>query len=103
MDDQKIFDALQTVYDIDDNGDKFLFSNISLTVGVVVDTDDPLQMGRLRIFCPSLNDDPKKLQHLPWASYVSPFGGVIDNSCFTRGSDPNNCKTNGAVHYGFWG
>jgi len=44
-----------------------------MSVGVVVDNDDPLQQGRLRIFCPSYNDDPKKLLHLPWAGYVSPI------------------------------
>jgi hypothetical protein len=101
-DDKKIFDTLENVFDIDGKKDKHLQANISLTVGVVVDTDDPLQEGRLRIFCPSLNDNPKKLQHLPWAAYVSPFGGVVNSPCFTRGSDPNNAQTEGAVHYGFW-
>ena len=33
-----------------------------MTLGVVVDGDDPLQMGRLRVFCPSLNDDPKTIR-----------------------------------------
>jgi hypothetical protein len=73
-----------------------------LTVGVVVCTDDPLQMGRLQIFCPSLNDNPKKLLHLPWASYCSPMGGAVNNACFTRGSDPANATTKGSVAYGFW-
>ena len=103
MSDKIIFENFKEIFDTDNKKDNYLNSNISLTIGVVVDTDDPLQMNRLRIFCPSLNDDPKKLQHLPWAAYVSPFGGVINNTCFTRGSDPDNCKTTGAVHYGFWG
>lgn len=100
--DKDIFKSLEKVFDIDGVGDISDKANISLTVGVVVDTDDPLQNGRLRIFCPSLNDNPKKLQHLPWAAYVSPFGGVINNACYTRGSDPSNATTKGAVHYGFW-
>jgi hypothetical protein len=74
----------------------------AFTVGTVVNTDDPLQMGRLQVFCPTLNDDPKKLLHLPWAAYASPFAGVVNNTSFTRGSDPENCTTRGAVHYGFW-
>lgn len=73
-----------------------------MSVGVVVDNDDPLQQGRLRIFCPSYNDDPKKLLHLPWAGYVSPVGGVINNQSYTRGHIPRSETTIGPVHYGFW-
>ena len=102
-DDKKIFKGFDEIFDVGKDGDKNTQACVSLTVGVVVDTDDPLQMGRLRIFCPSLNDAPEKLQHLPWAAYVSPFGGVVNNSCFTRGSDPSNATTTGAVHYGFLG
>lgn len=73
-----------------------------LSVGVVVDTDDPLQQGRVRIFCPVLNDDPKSINVLPWAAYVSPFSGAIDNSSFFRGAGKTPGTTEGAVHYGFW-
>lgn len=73
-----------------------------LTVGVIVDTDDPLQQGRVRIFCPVLNDDPKSINVLPWAAYVSPFGGSIDNSSFFRGGGKQEGTSHGAVHYGFW-
>jgi uncharacterized protein (DUF2345 family) len=45
-----------------------------ISIGIVVDNDDPLEQGRLRIFCPSYN------------------GGHI----------PGKESTNGAVHYGFW-
>ena len=44
-----------------------------ITLGVVVDTDDPLQMGRLKIFCPTLNDYPKITQYIPWTVCDSPF------------------------------
>lgn len=97
----RIFNGFKHLFDIDGKGDKQPLANVSLTVGVVVDTDDPLQEGRLRIFCGSLNDNPEKLQHLPWAAYVSPVGGVIDNGCFTRGSDPANATSSGPMHYGF--
>lgn len=85
-----------------ENGDP---SNISksLTIGMVVDTDDPLQQGRLKIFCPALNDSPKKLLHIPWASYVSPFSGSVNNESYARGHIPGQESTTGSVHYGFWG
>lgn len=72
----------------------------SMTLGVVVDTDDPLQMGRLRVFCSTLNDDPKSINAIPWAAYISPYGGSIDNQAFARG--PEGSTTAGPVHYGFW-
>lgn len=99
---EELIKLISQIYSKDGKGEKEISTN-SLTVGIVVDTDDPLQQGRLRIFCPSLNDNPKKLHHLPWALQVSPFGGSINNNSFTRGSDPSNCTTSGAVQYGFWG
>lgn len=77
------------------------YSNCSVT-GIVVDTDDPLQMGRLRVFCPALNDDPAKLHHLPWSIYISPFGGSISNSQFLRGTGKYEASTSGATAYGMW-
>lgn len=74
-----------------------------ITLGVVVDSDDPLQMGRLRIFCPSLNDDPKSVQYVPWAIYASPFSGSVNNDKYTRGvGGDQTAETKGALHYGFW-
>lgn len=74
-----------------------------ITLGVVVDTDDPLQMGRLRIFCPSLNDDAKKVQYVPWAIYASPFAGSINNKTYTRGvGGDQKAESEGAIAYGFW-
>lgn len=71
-----------------------------LTMGVVISTDDPLQQGRLQVFCPALGDDPDKPAALPWSAYIMPFGGVIDNSSYVRGADAKT--TSGPVHYGFW-
>lgn len=96
---RRIFNGLT----FNQRGDNHGVSNFGHTIGVVMDVDDPLQMGRLRIFCPDLNDDPKKPQHLPWAIYVSPFGGSIRNSEHAKGHDPSTPhKSEGVTQYGFW-
>ena len=73
-----------------------------ISVGFVVNNDDPLQQGRLQIFCPSYNDDPKKLLHLPWSAYVTPVGGVVSQDAYARGHIAGSESSAGAVHYGFW-
>jgi hypothetical protein len=73
------------------------------TLGIVVNTDDPLEQGRLQIFCPSLNDDPKKILYLPWCVYLSPYAGSIDNKTYARGVGDGTAESEGAIHYGFWG
>ena len=73
-----------------------------LSVGLVVDADDPLQQGRLRVFCPAYNDNPKKILHLPWCAYVSPMGGSVNNTAYARGHIPGNESSTGSIHYGFW-
>jgi hypothetical protein len=95
---REIFDR----FTFNKRGDNHFVANFGVSIGVVVDTDDPLQMGRLRVYCPELNDDPKKVQHLPWAAYVSPFGGSIRNSCHTKGHDKSNAISSGVTQYGFW-
>ncbi|MGI0076180.1 MAG: hypothetical protein ACREAU_02090 [Nitrosopumilaceae archaeon] len=74
----------------------------SLTIGSVVDTNDPQQMGRLRVICPELGDSQDKLvKNIPWAMYVSPFGGV--NTIGSRGpEDGEENTTVGGVTYGMW-
>lgn len=70
-----------------------------VTVGWVVDTNDPQQMGRLRVLCPALGDiDSTPIKHIPWAIYGAPFGGFDDIA--SRG--PGNDKTQGPVAYGMW-
>jgi hypothetical protein len=87
----------------DGRGDDFSNSTRTLTLGLVVGTDDPLEQGRLQVFCPALNDNPKKIQHLPWCAYITPFGGSINNPNFTRGTGDGEATSIGAIHYGFWG
>jgi len=73
------------------------FTNI--TVGEVVDTNDPQQMGRIRAICPSMGDiRSQALKHVPWAMYGSPFGGTNEQTA--RGRDGS--KSNGPVSYGMW-
>lgn len=74
-----------------------------VTLGVVIDVDDPLQAGRVKVFCPTLNDDPKQLEYVPWSVYVSPVAGSINNSAYTRGVGDGKAESEGAIHYGFWG
>lgn len=100
---ESIAENFTKLYSANGEGDDYpiaLFSG--LTLGVVVDTDDPLQAGRLRIFCPALNDNPKKPQHLPWSNYISPFSGVVNNNKFYRGAEEINATSEGSLHYGFW-
>lgn len=87
----------------DDKRDDIKSLTNTLCIGIVVDTDDPLEQGRLRVWCPDLNDSPKKVLHIPWASYVTPYGGSINNSCYTRGHIAGQETSSGSMHYGFWG
>lgn len=69
-----------------------------LMEGVVVDTNDPQQMGRLKIYVPALDGDMYNIQDLPWATYVTPFGGQTRD--YPAG--PNGSVTSGLEAYGFW-
>ena len=69
-----------------------------ITDGIVKDTNDPLQMGRVRIWCPTLDGENFDVEILPWAEYATPFGGVTNN--FKAGR--NKAETGGPVSYGFW-
>lgn len=75
------------------------FKHALMTVGTVVDTNDPQQMGRLRVSCPKWGDTNETLiANIPWAVYVSPFGGILTRG--TRG--PEEATTSGPVAYGMW-
>lgn len=69
------------------------------TMGIVTDTNDPIQMGRVRVVCPDWGDQLTNDVHQgEWAQYVSPFGGTI--SSMTRG--PGVQQSSGGATYGFW-
>lgn len=74
-------------------------SMTTVTIGTVVDTNDPQQMGRIRVVCPQWGDSwQHNYENMPWAIYVSPFGGQVSTG--TRG--PGIQQTNGGVSYGLW-
>jgi hypothetical protein len=74
---------------------------LGVTVGTVVDTNDPQQCGRLKVLCPSYGDHPSiDVGDLPWAIYSSPFGGTVNNEYIKRGTDQK--ESSGPVGYGFW-
>lgn len=69
------------------------------TLGTVVDTNDPQQMGRLKVLCPAFGDtEETQLSNIPWASYITPFGGT--SPCIHRG--PNLDYSKGPLSYGMF-
>lgn len=87
---------LNQVYNLTDTQTTFN----KITVGTVVDTDDPQQNGRVRVVCLALNDYfTDDVENIPWASYASPLGGTFQNG--VRG--PNDDVTTGSTSYGMWG
>lgn len=70
-----------------------------VTIGTVVDTNDPQQMGRVRVVCPVLGETMRtSINDLPWAVYITPFGGTTEVG--TRG--PNNDTSTGPIAHGIW-
>lgn len=68
-------------------------------IGTVVDTNDPMQWGRIRAVVPAWGDRwDEKVGNMPWALYVTPFGG--QTSTGTRGAGLD--VTEGSVSYGMW-
>jgi hypothetical protein len=66
--------------------------------GIVVDTSDPQQMGRVKILCPSIDGDSWRPEDLPWANYVSPMAGQTRD--YPAGSSSGVAP--GPHSYGFW-
>ena len=69
-----------------------------ITDGIVKDTEDPQQNGRVKIWCPALDGETYEIDLLPWAEYATPFGGVTNDFAAGR----NKTKSNGPASYGFW-
>lgn len=66
--------------------------------GQVVATDDPDQMGRVRVWIPALDGEDFILDNLPWTEYASPFlGFTVD---YPAGGQASKNSANSA--YGFW-
>ena len=66
--------------------------------GQVIATNDPDQMGRVKVWVPALDGENYQVDQLPWADYASPLMGFTVN--FPAGGYPvaNNSQT----AYGFW-
>lgn len=69
-----------------------------LMEGVVVDTNDPQQMGRIKVWVPAIDGDLYEIADLPWATYLSPLAGQTRD--YPAG--PNGAKTSGFTSYGWW-
>lgn len=71
----------------------------AITLGIVVDTNDPQQMGRVRAMCARWGDSADSpTEYIPWAVYASPFGGQTHVG--DRG--PGLQESKGGVAYGMW-
>jgi hypothetical protein len=71
-----------------------------IAIGTIVDTNDPLQWGRVRIVVPAWGDSwNHDVESMPWAMFVSPLAG--ETNVGTRGAGIN--ETTGGVAYGMWG
>lgn len=68
------------------------------TIGIVEDTNDPAQMGRLKVYCPSIDHENHSIDDLPWTMYASPFGGTIKNMKV----GPEQDTIFGPSSYGIW-
>lgn len=73
-------------------------SNFTMCMGVVKDNADPAQLGRLKVYIPSIDTKDFKVEDLPWVNYCSPFGGATQD--FIVGRDSTLIK--GGSAYGFW-
>ena len=91
-------ERLKKIYE-DAGGRRAQMQGFMLTVGTVVDTNDPQQMGRVRAVCPLFGDSIESpVLDIPWAIAVTPFGG--SNQIGTRGAELDT--TDGFLAYGLW-
>ncbi len=71
----------------------------AITIGEVVDTNDPQQMGRIRVACALFGElEGSAIETIPWAIYMSPFAGTTVAPSRGRSDD----KTPGEVAYGMF-
>lgn len=65
--------------------------------GLVVDTNDPDQMGRLKVWVQALDGENFDIANLPWTEYASPLMGFTVD--YPGG---NGAKNNSHSAYGLW-
>ena len=66
--------------------------------GIVLDTNDPDQMGRVRAWVPAIDGELYDKKSLPWCEYASPFLGFTANYPGGNGTSDNHAHAS----YGFW-
>jgi hypothetical protein len=69
-----------------------------LIIGIVRDNNDPMQLGRLRVFIPGYDAPYLKNDELPWCQMVTPFMGVTKDMTVGRDGE----KLVGSRAYGLW-
>lgn len=75
-----------------------LLGFLNITIGEVVNVEDDNEMGRIKVFCPTLDAQESTHDDLPWCNYATPFGGSIsDLVC-----GPQLKKRNGPKAFGWW-
>lgn len=70
----------------------------SLVDGVVVDTSDPQEMGRFKVWCPAIDGQDPVIDDLPWVTYISPLAG----QAYEYPAGGSGAKSVGPVSYGMW-
>jgi len=66
--------------------------------GIVKNTNDPQQMGRVKVWCPAIDGDEYEEERLPWAEYAAPFAGSVED----KPAGPQKAVSAGFTSYGFW-
>jgi phage gp45-like len=79
-------------------GDHFKDAIPFIMEGQVVDTADPDQMGRCRVWVPALDGEAYDINQIPWADYASPFMGFTVE--YPGGAAQTENKSHSA--FGMW-
>jgi len=70
----------------------------NIVEGTVLSTNDPQQMGRVKVWCPAIDGEDYNIDLLPWATYLSPFAGQTN----TYPAGASGMPAEGLHSYGFW-
>ena len=73
-------------------------------VGIVVDNEDPNNLGGHKVFCPEIHGKNVKIEHLPWIRYQVPAGGgggTINYGVIDKGQLVTITKSRGEGGTGF--
>lgn len=72
----------------------------NLVDGVVLETADPQEMGRIKVWCPSVDgpEETLNVNDLPWATYVSILAGQTEN----HPGGSSGAAGQGPASYGLW-